>query len=364
MSAVLRDDLQSTKHDDGVSTMALADGVAFLAICGGGGDDLSGSACAATEDEARRRAVCEWRIRRVVRSATPELAGSGTSIELLPEDFVSDPDESWTGPLVTGSGLMSGLDYRLPLGIVVPSASAASLMSSQPETLGTIWLDSVDSAAADCTDVAPAVAERAVAAVVGQDVVSRWWHDPDHREPPLPIGSDGLPGRYRAIASALATQGLVCACFEFSAAGPALLTVLSRADGSESTFGVAAGTSRSPAAVNSLCDALHARLVLQRDDHPAIDPLDLARITVGWQIGGTKLRYLQRAHLGTHTPSDPSAGRAATATWSETALARFDHEPVVVEWPATDAAGHVARVLCPGADVYRRTDRSVSFAAW
>lgn len=352
------DDLMSNDevvHADGARTVALLGGAVILAVNDTAGGGVLAAACATSEIEARRRASDAWRIRRAMR-VTPSVGASAASPTALSlDDFVLNRGRLPDGPVVDGRGLISSDDYEVPLGVVAHPASRASLVCSQPGALGCAWLDDTT---ADAESTRAAL-EDATARIVGQDIVSRWWHGPEHREPPTPVPADDLGGPYQEIARALRERGLSCSCYFFSISRPVALTVISRPDGSESTFGISTHSAAPAAAAeNSLCDALYARLALLCRRSAVIEPLDLARIATGWQIGGAMIRQLRRI-TGPDVVPSLMAGRSwSTDSWSELAISRFDHEPVVVDWP-TQEDGHAVRVLCPGAAVYRRTDECV-----
>lgn len=350
---------EATAREGDVQTVELLNGCAFLAIRDDPDGDVPGMACAPSQIDARRRAARASRIRRTMRSTKPRLASVDARATLSLGDFVPDTGRLSCGPLVGARGVLSGDRYEIPLGVAVPADSQSSLVCSQPEALGGVWVDDAASAPTELCEVLDAAAAR----IIGQDIVSRWWHDPALREPPVVIPPDELHDPHRAIATALDERGLTCGSYVFSVGQPVVLTILSRPDGSESTFGLAAHESPATAASESVCDAVHARLALQWQRQPVMEPLQLARVAAGWQVGGTKVRYLQQHSRCSGSSSTTVGPSEPTGFWSDLAVSRFDHEPVVVDWP-TEGDGYAARVLCPGANVYRRTDECAPFPAW
>lgn len=98
---------------------------------------------------------------------------------------------------------------------------------------------------------------------------------------------------YRKMADALVERELVCDSYLFETGRPIVLTVLSRADGTESTFGLAAGLAQDAAAEESLSEALQGRVALLWPHYPPMDPLAFARLVTGWGAGSRKVQQLR-----------------------------------------------------------------------
>lgn len=325
----------------GADAIELLGGAAVLSISPSDSEGgTPGVAVAPDEPEARRRAEAFARIRETMETSepldAPQAAGRGIPLR----EFIADATSLDVVRSVVASGVLSKEPFKVPAGVAVPSSSAESVVSSQPECLGDAWID-----AASAKDEARCfeILDHAVGRIIAQDIAARWWHDARRRERPRKLGVEDVSDAYRKMADALVERELVCDSYLFETGRPIVLTVLSRADGTESTFGLAAGLAQDAAAEESLSEALQGRVALLWPHYPPMDPLAFARLVTGWGAGSRKVQQLRELSRVTREapPQAPAQG-----SWSELAELRFDHEPLVVRWPSSDGA-FAGRVLCP-----------------
>lgn len=235
-------------------------------------------------------------------------------------DFMPEPPASVTATLIPGAGLLSGDAYLLPAEVVKIDVDDGRV---EPTLVGVVEED----------------ASGAIADLLANDVLIRWWESP--RIPLLRVTAhlDGLlpPG----VLPAAHLLGLRVTAF-----------VLRRADfrigligvsGGGTTVGVAAGRTVRTAIGEAFLRAIAAR-AQPWSTLPTAD--SLRRLTV-WHREADYLDYLERAAVDADpaTLDDPLG---SVFSWPDIACRRFGHEPIAV-----GAGAGPVKVVCPGAACYR-----------
>lgn len=277
---------------------------------------------AQTRARALARATALDRLHRLpYHPPAPAAAPRGRELRLA--DFLADPPEP-VGPLVPGTGLVSGSRYRLPAEVV--------------------WLGERE------TQVEPVMSgvvdvgiSEGIAEIIAHDVVARWWAGP-RRQPLLRVSAQLdrlLPAGVMAAASGL---GLRVSAFALSVPHVRIAMVMVGGDGA--TLGVAAGRTVRSAVGEAFLRAMEAKA--QPWSTLAL-PDSLRRFAV-WHREGDYAAHLERLAVDAEPWLLGEPGDLRPSNWPEIAARRFGHEPVAVE---SGGAGEIVKVVCPGASCYR-----------
>lgn len=241
--------------------------------------------------------------------------------ELRLADFLADPPESVRAS-VAGVGLLSGKRYRLPAEVVWTGDQECLV---EPATAGV-----VDHGVPE-----------AIADVLAQDVVIRWWAGPSR--PLLRVSAyldRLLPDGVMASAGRL---GLRVSAFVLSAPGARIALVVVGGDGA--TLAVAAGRTVKAAVGEAFLRAMAAKA----QPWSTLPLADCLRRFAVWHREGDYAAYLEGRAADAGPRLVDELGGLRPSSWPEIAARRFGHEPVAVE----AGPGEAVKVVCPGAALYR-----------
>lgn len=299
-------------------------GAVHLACAEAPRDELSAVVAGFSGYEAQSTAralarLCALRGLRLLPGDAPGTRPPGKELRL--SDFMADPPAS-TRLHVGGSGLLSGLRYRLPAEVVW-AGGRESLV--EPALSGV-----VDSGVPE-----------AIAEVVAHDVVARWWADP--REPLLRV-SDSL-GRLLPPGVTAAADGLGLRMSAYVLPAPDIRIALVVVGGEGATLAAAAGRTVKPA----VCEAFLRAMAARAQPWSTLELPDCLRRFAVWQREGDYAAYLERLAVDADPRLVDEVSGLRPSGWPEIAARRFGHEPVAVRGDG----GQVLKVLCPGALCYR-----------
>ncbi|WP_043617839.1 hypothetical protein [Nonomuraea candida] len=319
---------QSAKAVPGV-VAELADclgGTVHLAYAQASGLDVVVAGFSRYEAQTRARAIARAtaldRLHRLAGDARSR-TGVPRGRELRLADFLTDPPEA-AGPLVPGTGLVSGNRYRLPAEVVWLGGRETLV---EPTTTGVVDVGIAES----------------IAEVIAHDVVSRWWAAPSG-QPLLRVSAQLDQLLPAGVTAAAAGLGLRLSAFVLSV--PDVRIGLVTVGGEGATLGVAAGRTVRSAIGEAFLRAMAAKA--QPWATLAL-PEALRRFAV-WHREGDYVAHLERRGVDAEPWLIGEPGDLRPASWQEIAARRFGHEPVAVEY---GGAGLVVKVVCPGASCYR-----------
>ncbi|MCT9933213.1 hypothetical protein N5079_23670 [Planotetraspora sp. A-T 1434] len=231
-------------------------------------------------------------------------------------------------PVVTGTGLLTGRPYALPIEVVWAGDRDCPV---EPTTVGVVD-----------KDVPAAVAE-----LLAHDVLSRWWAAPGLPLTRLSTHLDQLlpPG----VASAASGLGLGVSAFLLPASDGRIALALVGVAGD----GAAIATAAAPTAGEAVGQAFLRAMAARAQPWSTLAAADSLRRFAVWHREADYVTYLERwavdADPRALDAGEAGAAELTTPDWAAIARRRFGHEPVVVEAGTSHEA---VKVVCPGAACY------------
>ncbi|MFF0310076.1 hypothetical protein ACFYSC_21815 [Streptosporangium sp. NPDC004379] len=274
---------------------------------------------------ARARADALGLLHRLPAGSDP-VSGSGPvpglgGRRLRLTDFVPGTPED--GPVVAGTGLLTGDRYLLPAEVCRLGEGDGMV---EPTEVGVVD-----------NGVSAAVAE-----LLAHDVVTRWWADPRRRILRVSRYLDRLlpPG----VVEAASGLGLWVSAFVLPA--PDARVALVGVGGEGTAMAAAAARTVKEAVGEAFLRAMASR-AQPWDELPAGDSL---RRLVVWHREADYLAYLESSAVDTGPRLLGEPGGLRPSNWADVASRRFGHEPVAV---TAGPSRQVVKVVCPGAACHR-----------
>ncbi|GAA3430162.1 hypothetical protein ACWDTT_33615 [Streptosporangium sandarakinum] len=281
----------------------------------------AGFSAYAARTRARARATALDLLHRLPPGPEPVAVAGPGGRRLRLTDFVSGPPED--GPVVVGTGLLTGERYLLPAEVCRLGESDGAV---EPTEVGVVD-----------NGVSAAVAE-----LLAHDVVTRWWADPRQRILRVSRYLDRLlpPG----VVEAASGLGLWVSAFVLPAPGARIALV--GVGGEGATMAAAAARTVKEAVGEAFLRAMASR-AQPWDELPAGDSL---RRLVVWHREADYLAYLERSAVDADSRLLGEPGGLRPSNWADVASRRFGHEPVAV---TAGPSRQVVKVVCPGAACHR-----------